>query len=198
MSKDRSRLPPSFSMTVGTQAYSGIAPRLAATAEEAIVKPRDGSQSDQEQGAQPWGTLPRRHPPTFWQTAFRRPPASGRPPRSQLAGCCWSSSGRALMDPIAARHLFPLTSRYIFMNHAGVSPLSERGRAALASLIEEQATKPHLNGANEEMAERLRSAISRLVGADADTIGITRGTAHAVSLLAQGLDWREGDNVVGA
>jgi selenocysteine lyase/cysteine desulfurase len=102
------------------------------------------------------------------------------------------------MDPIAARHLFPLTSRYIFMNHAGVSPLSERGRAALASLIEEQATKPHLNGANEEMAERLRSAISRLVGADADTIGITRGTAHAVSLLAQGLDWREGDNVVGA
>jgi selenocysteine lyase/cysteine desulfurase len=102
------------------------------------------------------------------------------------------------MDPIAARDLFPLTRRYIFMNHAGVSPISERGRAALASLIEQQATKPHLNGTNPEMADRLRSAIGRLVGADPDAIGITRGTAHAVSLLAQGLDWKEGDNVVGA
>jgi selenocysteine lyase/cysteine desulfurase len=102
------------------------------------------------------------------------------------------------MDPIAARDLFPLTRRYIFMNHAGVSPISERGRAALASLIEQQATRPHLNGTNPEMADRLRSAIGRLVGADPDSIGITRGTAHAVSLLAQGLDWKEGDNVVGA
>ena len=102
------------------------------------------------------------------------------------------------MDPIAARDLFPLTRRYIFMNHAGVSPMSERGRAALASLIEEQATKPHLNGTNEEMTDRLRSAIGRLVGAEPETIGITRGTAHGISLLAQGLDWAEGDNVVGA
>jgi cysteine desulfurase / selenocysteine lyase len=102
------------------------------------------------------------------------------------------------MDPIAARDLFPLTRRYIFMNHAGVSPMSERGRAALASLIEEQATKPHLSGATGEMADRLRAAIGQLVGADPDTIGIIRGTAHGVSLLAQGLDWKKGDNVVGA
>src|SRR2546430_8366769 len=102
------------------------------------------------------------------------------------------------MDPIAARDLFPLTRRFIFMNHAGVSPMSDRSRAALASLIEEQATKPHLSGTGQEMADRLRCAIGNLVGAEPDTIGITRGTAHGTSLLAQGLDWREGDNVVGA
>jgi cysteine desulfurase / selenocysteine lyase len=102
------------------------------------------------------------------------------------------------MDAIAARDLFPLTRRYIFMNHAGVSPMSERGRAALASLIEEQSTKPHLSGTNEEMTDQLRSTIGRLVGAGPDTIGITRGTTHGISLLAQGLDWSEGDNVVGA
>jgi selenocysteine lyase/cysteine desulfurase len=102
------------------------------------------------------------------------------------------------MDAIAARDLFPLTRRHIFMNHAGVSPMSERGRAALLSLVDQQATKPHLSGTTEEMAARLRSAIARLVGAEPDTIGIIRGTAHGVSLLAQGLDWKEGDNVVGA
>jgi selenocysteine lyase/cysteine desulfurase len=102
------------------------------------------------------------------------------------------------MDPIAARDLFPLTRRHIFMNHAGVSPLSERGRAALLRLVDAQATKPHLSGTTEEMAARLRSVIGRLVGAEPDTIGIIRGTAHGVSLLAQGLDWKKGDNVVGA
>src|SRR5205807_3158243 len=102
------------------------------------------------------------------------------------------------MDPIAARDLFPLTRRHIFMNHAGVSPMSERGRAALLSLVDQQATRPHRSGATEEMAAQLRSAIGRLVGAEPDTIGIIRGTAHGVSLLAQGLDWRKGDNVVGA
>src|SRR5207253_3225444 len=102
------------------------------------------------------------------------------------------------MDPIAARDLFPLTRRHIFMNHAGVSPMSERGRAALATLIEDQASKPHLSGRTEEMASQLRAAIARLAGAEPETIGIIRGTAHGVSLLAQGLDRREGDNVVGA
>src|SRR5437867_13000161 len=85
------------------------------------------------------------------------------------------------MDPIAARDLFPLTRRFIFMNHAGVSPMSDRSRAALASLIEEQATKPHLSGTGRELADRLRCAIGNLVGAEPDTIGITRGTAHGRS-----------------
>lgn len=33
------------------------------------------------------------------------------------------------MDPREARNLIPLTEHYIHMNHAGVSPMSERGRA---------------------------------------------------------------------
>ena len=33
------------------------------------------------------------------------------------------------MDPREARNLIPLTEHYIHMNHAGVSPMSERGHA---------------------------------------------------------------------
>jgi selenocysteine lyase/cysteine desulfurase len=102
------------------------------------------------------------------------------------------------MDPTAARCLFPLTKQFIFMNHAGVSPMSERAKAALEHLMEQLVTRPYPDGMSQEEAERLRHSIGRLVGARPDTIGLVRSTAHGISLLTQGLDWRAGDNVVGA
>ena len=102
------------------------------------------------------------------------------------------------MDTAAARSLFPLTQRFVFMNHAGVAPLSERGRAAIEARMEGLTARPYVDGLAEEEADRLRASIGRLVGAEAETIGLVRSTAHGLSLLAQGLDWREGDNVVGA
>jgi selenocysteine lyase/cysteine desulfurase len=102
------------------------------------------------------------------------------------------------MDTAAARSLFPLTQRFVFMNHAGVAPMSERARAAIDAQMERLTLRPYVDGLAEEEAERLRGSIARLVGAEAETIGLVRSTAHGLSLLAQGLDWREGDNVVGA
>ena len=102
------------------------------------------------------------------------------------------------MEPTDARCLFPLTKQYIFMNHAGVSPMSERAKAALENLMEQLVTRPYPAGMSQEGAERLRHSIGRLIGAAPDTIGLVRSTAHGISLLAQGLDWRPGDNVVGA
>lgn len=97
-----------------------------------------------------------------------------------------------------ARDLFPIFSRCIYLNHAAVAPMSERARAAIEALMEQLATKPARAELYDELAERLREAIGRLVHADPDTIGLVRSTAHGLSLLAQGLDWKAGDNVVGA
>jgi cysteine desulfurase/selenocysteine lyase len=102
------------------------------------------------------------------------------------------------MEPTAARSLFPITKQYIFMNHAGVSPMSERAKAALENLMEQMVTRPYPEGLSQEEAERLRHSIGRLVGADPHTIGLVRSAAHGVWVLAQGLDWQPGDNVVGA
>ncbi len=102
------------------------------------------------------------------------------------------------MDTAAARSLFPLTQRFVFMNHAGVAPMSERGRAAIEAQMERLTDRPYVEGLAEEEADRLRGSIASLVGAEPETIGLVRSTAHGLSLLAQGLDWREGDNVVGA
>jgi hypothetical protein len=34
------------------------------------------------------------------------------------------------MEPTGARCLFPLTKQFIFVNHAGVAPMSERASSA--------------------------------------------------------------------
>ena len=102
------------------------------------------------------------------------------------------------MDCAATRSLFPLTKQFIYMNHAGAAPMSERARAAIEAVMEQLTNRPYPRGLPGEEADRLRQSIARLVGAEPENIGLVRGTAHGLSLLAQGLDWRDGDNVVGA
>ena len=60
------------------------------------------------------------------------------------------------------------------------------------------AREPCPTGFDQGFSDRLRSLLARLLGTAPETIGIVRSTAHGISLLAQGLDWRPGDNVVGA
>ncbi|MGH7765754.1 MAG: aminotransferase class V-fold PLP-dependent enzyme [Candidatus Dormibacteraceae bacterium] len=102
------------------------------------------------------------------------------------------------MDPLAARDLFPLTEHYIHMNHAGVGPMSRRGGAAIERVIEASMNRPYRDHAAQDEADRVRGLVARLIHAPADSVGLTRSTAHGLSLLAQGLEWTDGDNVVGA
>ena len=102
------------------------------------------------------------------------------------------------MDPLEARNLFPLAQHYIHKNHAGVSPMSQRARAALEQVIDASMNRPYRDGWSQDEADRVRELIARLINASADSIALTRSTGHGLSLLAQGLDWKAGDNVVGA
>jgi selenocysteine lyase/cysteine desulfurase len=102
------------------------------------------------------------------------------------------------MDPLEARNLIPLTDHYIHMNHAGVSPMSERGRAAIEQVVEESVNRPYRSGWSDQEADRVRELVAKLVTGSSDGVALTRSTAHGVSLLAQGLEWKPGDNVVGA
>jgi len=102
------------------------------------------------------------------------------------------------MDPTEARNLFPVCDEHIHMNHAGVSPLSARVRAAVDQVLETWSSHGFNPDAYLETLERLRSRLAELVAVTPDQVAITRGTAHGISLLARGLPWEAGDNVVGA
>lgn len=102
------------------------------------------------------------------------------------------------MDPLEARNLIPLTDHYIHMNHAGVSPMSERGRAAIEQVVEASLKHPYRDHWAQDEADRVRDLVAQLINGASDSVALTRSTAHGISLLAQGLEWKAGDNVVGA
>lgn len=102
------------------------------------------------------------------------------------------------MDPLEARHLFPLNEYFIYMNHAGVAPMSLRVRAAVERALDTSTSRPYPDHWAQDEADRVRGLVGRLITARPESIALTRSTAHGISMLAQGLDWKAGDNVVGA
>jgi len=98
---------------------------------------------------------------------------------------------------IRYRELFPVTRHYAYLNHAAVSAMPQPGLDALARYWQGQSTRGVLN----EMAyfpviEHAREKMARLIGADSSEVGWVQNTATAISLVANGLDWQAGDNVV--
>jgi cysteine desulfurase / selenocysteine lyase len=102
------------------------------------------------------------------------------------------------MDPLEARNLMPLSDHYIHFNHASVSPMSQRSGAAIEQVVEAMLNEPYRSGRTQEEADRVRELAAQLINGSPDSVALTRSTAHGISLLAQGLEWKSGDNVVGA
>jgi selenocysteine lyase/cysteine desulfurase len=83
------------------------------------------------------------------------------------------------------------------MNHAAVSPLSVRVRDAMIGLIDDVAVNGAVNYDHWCAAyDHTRRSAARLVNARAHEIAFMRNTSDAISAVANGIAWREGDNVV--
>jgi cysteine desulfurase / selenocysteine lyase len=95
------------------------------------------------------------------------------------------------------RREFAVTGKYIFLDHAGVAPIPQRVKAAVGEFLSESN-----DGASfhypvwAQQVEVIRRACARLVNAGPDEIAFVKSTSHGLSLVAQGLDWRPGDNVL--
>jgi selenocysteine lyase/cysteine desulfurase len=104
------------------------------------------------------------------------------------------------LTPEEARAFFPALERYVWLTHGGGSPRSLRVREA----VEAAARRPFEDDDPWAWAqsyyddrEALLSSLGRMIGASAEDVTLTRGTAHGLSLL-RGLDWGPGDNIVSA
>ncbi len=98
------------------------------------------------------------------------------------------------------RREFPVTERYVYMNHAGVAALPRRSAervAALADTVSRTGDR-HWPDRNAE-AERVRGLAAQLLGArHPHEVAFVENTSTGVSMVAEGIDWRPGDNVVSA
>jgi selenocysteine lyase/cysteine desulfurase len=95
------------------------------------------------------------------------------------------------------RELFPGTRELVYFNAAaqGLLPtptVETMGRVARAQ--SERGIMSHFE--NMDVVEAARQAAARLIGCTTEHVAFTAGTADGISKLAEGLDWRERDEVV--
>jgi selenocysteine lyase/cysteine desulfurase len=101
------------------------------------------------------------------------------------------------MDWTALRTEFPVTRRWAFLDHAAVAPLSERARQALAVWAADMAENGVVNESQWlKRAGEVRRLAARLINADPSEIAFIKNTSEGIGFVAEGLDWKPGNNVV--
>ncbi len=102
------------------------------------------------------------------------------------------------MNWARTRSYFPVTRELAYLNHAGVAPISTRVEEALVRYAAE-ATRHgalHYRRFYEDEIERVRGRAAELLNASADEIAFVKNTTEGLGLVAAGLDWRPGDQVI--
>lgn len=95
------------------------------------------------------------------------------------------------------REEFPNANHFIYLDHAGVSPVSLRVKEAVTKLLQNATGEMPLDYSSwTTRIEEIRSSCAKLVGCDSEEIAFVKNTSHGISLVASGLDWKEGDNVM--
>lgn len=102
------------------------------------------------------------------------------------------------MDKVSIENEFALRDGLIYLNHAGVSPWPVRTARAVERFAGENAAQGSLNYPQWVAVEAaLRGQVQRLLNAPSTgDIALLKNTSEALSLVAYGLDWRRGDNIV--
>ncbi|MDX8396040.1 MAG: aminotransferase class V-fold PLP-dependent enzyme [Mariprofundaceae bacterium] len=93
---------------------------------------------------------------------------------------------------------FPLHHDLVYLNHAAVGVWPKRTADAVREFADENMRQGATDYPKWMKVEReLRGRLSRLVGAaSSDDIALVKNTSEGLSLIAYGLDWQAGDNVV--
>lgn len=96
-----------------------------------------------------------------------------------------------------ARSHFPALERWTYMDVAGRSVLSREVRAAIDAHLDERM----MNGATSkeaffDLVECARGRFAQLVNAQPDEIAYAKNISEALNMIATGLNWQAGDNVI--
>jgi len=96
------------------------------------------------------------------------------------------------------RSLFPVTREVVYFNNAGVGPISSRVDEAIRRYAGE-ATRMgafHYPRFYDAEIERVRARAALLLNARADEIAFVKNTTEGLGIVAAGLDWQRGDQVL--
>lgn len=97
-----------------------------------------------------------------------------------------------------AQDQFPQDEGLCYLNHAAVSPWPKRAGRAVTEFAEENV----VTGAQHypkwlSVEQTLRERLAQLIGINhSGEIALAKNTSEALSIIAYGLDWQEGDEVI--
>jgi cysteine desulfurase/selenocysteine lyase len=101
----------------------------------------------------------------------------------------------ASMDRRSLREEFPSARVAVHFDHASIGPISRRASEAMRRVAEVYCAQGFQDSWRDESAAA-RGLVAQLVGSSAGNIAFTQNTSTGLSIAANGLDWRSGDNVV--
>jgi len=92
---------------------------------------------------------------------------------------------------------FPILGELVFLNHAAVAPVSRSAGEAIRQYARQAESKAYLDSGWYKRAKSVKQAAATLINADGPhEIAFVPNTSAGLAMVARGLDWREGDNVV--
>ncbi|MCP5142905.1 MAG: aminotransferase class V-fold PLP-dependent enzyme [Gammaproteobacteria bacterium] len=93
---------------------------------------------------------------------------------------------------------FNVDSSIVYLNHAGMSPWPRRTRDAVVAIADQVHVQGALGYADwSRMEDETHVKMADLIGAgSSDEIAFVRNTSDALSMVARGLSWTPGQNVV--
>ena len=102
----------------------------------------------------------------------------------------------------AIQHLideeFSLATDIFYLNHAAISPWPKRTREAVCQFAKENSAYGASHYTKWQAQEqKLKKQLQRLINAhSADEIALLKNTSEALSVIAEGIDWQVGENIV--
>jgi selenocysteine lyase/cysteine desulfurase len=101
------------------------------------------------------------------------------------------------MDKRSLRQLFPVAGNCVYLNHAAVGPLPASSCEAMERIVRDQRDWGAVHWEDWlDVYTRFRKSAAKLIGAKPGEISILKNTSEGVAFVAEGLDWKVGENVV--
>ncbi|WP_166831399.1 aminotransferase class V-fold PLP-dependent enzyme [Thalassoroseus pseudoceratinae] len=95
------------------------------------------------------------------------------------------------------RKHMPIIEQWAYFDHAAVAPLPEPSQQVIKEYADSYATLGTTNWPYwRKKIEMARNHAATLINAEAKNIAIVHSTTEGIGLVAEGFDWRDGDNVV--
>jgi cysteine desulfurase/selenocysteine lyase len=95
------------------------------------------------------------------------------------------------------RAQMPVAERWVYFDHAAVAPITKPAADVATRWAAEAAAEGDTVWPDwSRRVEAMRESAARMIGAHAEEIALVPNTTYGISIVAEGLPWREGENVV--